>query len=143
MPFFQQTHVLPYTVEQLYTLVIDIEKYPEFLPWCRDLKVIKRDADKIIADLVVGHGPFHETLRCHVRATPFSSIYIDYEDGPFKHLRGRWLFHEQGAKKASVDFEVDFEFSLGLINLVAEKVFKDMSSKMVDSFEKRAQQIYG
>ena len=127
-------------------MVLDIEKYPEFVPWCLDGKIHKT-IDKgstleIIADLTIGKGPLKDTYKSDVRYNKKEdSIYVTNLDGPLKHLENRWYF-KQVNKFTEVSFEVDFELKNDFLNAIMTKSFQFGLDKIADAFEKRAEELF-
>ena len=142
MPTHAERRVLPYTPRQLYDLVADIERYPEFLPWCRAARVRKREGNLVIADLVIGFRMFRERFTSRVELDPErSQIHVAYAEGPFKYLTNHWLFddHPDGCE---IDFYVDFEFRSRLLQKAIEVLFSEAVRRMVAAFEARARDLY-
>ena len=128
--------------EDLISLVLDIEKYPEFVPFCFDAKIYeKKDLNNqvlIIADLTIGKGPFKDTYKSDVRYDKKNhSIYVTNLNGPLKYLKNRWHFIQIG-KKTEISFDVDFELENKFLNTVMAKSFNYGLSKIADAFEERA-----
>lgn len=143
MPIHSETRVLPYTSRQLYDLVIDIERYPEFLPWCLAARVKSRQDDLIVADLIIGFKMFRERFTSRVVPNDQEHrIDVTYAEGPFKYLVNHWVFeeHQEGCK---IDFYVDFEFRSKLLQKVIEALFHEAVRRMVAAFETRAGVLYG
>ena len=132
--------------EQLIDLVLDIEKYPEFVPFCIDSKVYEKKQEKdllfIIADLTIGKGPLNDTYKSDVRYNKKeNSIYVTNLDGPLKHLENKWLFKEVN-KITEVSFDVDFELKNKFLNVVMTKSFQYGLDKIADAFQKRAEYLF-
>ena len=132
--------------EQLIDLVLDIEKYPEFVPFCVGAKVYeKKEKDNlllIIADLTIGKGPFKDTYKSDVKFNKKEdSIYVTNLDGPLKHLENKWHF-KQDNKITEVSFEVDFELKNHFLNIVMTKSFQFGLDKIADAFQKRAEELF-
>lgn len=142
MPTHGEKQILPYRPEQLFDLVIDVAKYPEFLPWCVAARVRSRSEKEIIADLTIGYGPFRETFTSRVRPERPSRIDVHYEKGPFKYLNNHWLFVPT-ANGTEVDFFVDFEFRGRVLQAAIGLVFNEAVRRMVAAFHKRAVAVYG
>ncbi len=136
------THFFPYPSEQLYDLVADIEKYPEFLPWCAAARVLSRSETEIIADLSVGYTFFRETFRSRVHLTPKTRIEVEYITGPFHYLNNHWIFKESSEKGTYIDFFIDFEFRNALFQKATQRIFESAFDKMLMAFEKRARDLY-
>ncbi|MSO55038.1 MAG: type II toxin-antitoxin system RatA family toxin [Rhodospirillales bacterium] len=143
MPTHAEKRHLPYTAQQMFELVADVGRYPEFLPWCLDARVIERQGPLLRADLVVGFKIFRETFTSEVTLTPPKTIQVRYLDGPFKRLDNRWTFEPNGQSGCSVDFYIDFEFHSRLFQGAMEAVFGEAAHRMVGAFEKRAEALYG
>jgi coenzyme Q-binding protein COQ10 len=146
MPTHAERRVLPYTPQQLYDLVKDVEKYPAFLPWCVAARIRERSDRLIVADLAIGFRMFRERFTSKVTLSPDTAdgprIDTAYADGPFKHLENRWIFrpHEQGCE---IDFYVEFEFRSRLLQATIELLFHEAVRRMVAAFEGRAIKLYG
>lgn len=137
------SHSLPYTPEQLYDLVADIEKYPEFLPWCKCARILSASETEIVADLTVGYTFFQETFRSRVHLSPKVRIEVEYIKGPFHHLKNQWAFKSGPNQGTTIDFFIDFQFKNSFFQRATQAVFETAFDKMLDAFEKRAQQLYG
>ena len=132
--------------EQLIDLVLDIEKYPSFVPFCIDAKVHKRKKQNelilIEADLTIGKGPFKDTYKSDVKFNKKEdSIHVTNLDGPLKYLENKWLFKEDN-KITEVYFEVDFELKNRFLNIVMTKSFQFGLDKIADAFQKRAEELF-
>ena len=141
MPTHNEKRFLPHTPDQMYDLVMDIEDYPNFLPWCVALRVTGRDENVVRADMMVGFKMLREKFTSKVTVTPKERIDVEYLDGPFRYLENRWLFHEKEGG-CEVDFFIDFEFRSRLLRRVMEPLFHEAVRRMVRSFETRAAQKY-
>jgi len=137
------THFMPYSPDQLYDLVADVEKYPEFLPWCVAARIVSKSETEILADLVVGYKFFRETFRSRVHLKPKTRIDVEYITGPFHYLNNHWVFKEASKGATNVDFFIDFQFRNSLFQSATQVVFESAFNQMLSSFEKRAQQLYG
>jgi coenzyme Q-binding protein COQ10 len=136
------THYLPYTPEQLYDLVADIEKYPEFLPWCLGARVLSKSETEIVADLSVGYKFFREKFRSKVHLIPKTRIDVEYITGPFHSLNNHWTFKKAPNFGTDIDFFIDFEFRNSFLQSATQKIFEHVFNQMLTSFEQRAQQLY-
>ena len=131
--------------EDLIKLVLDIEKYPEFVPFCFDAKVYenKNDGDltKIIADLTIGKGPFKDTYKSDVRFDKINDhIHVTNIDGPLNYLENNWKFIEKD-NFTEVHFDVDFEIKNKFLNIIMAKSFQFGLNKIADAFQKRAESL--
>ena len=132
--------------KDLIDLVLDIEKYPEFVPFCFESKVYEKkkedDLTKIIADLTIGKGPFKDTYKSDVKFNKKEdTIYVTNLDGPLKYLENKWHFKEEN-KATEVSFEVDFELKNYFLNIVMTKSFQFGLDKIADAFQKRAEELF-
>ena len=132
--------------EQLIDLVLDIEKYPQFVPFCLDSKIYERKEKGelllIIADLTIGKGPFKDTYKSDVKFNKKEdSIYVTNLDGPLKHLENKWHFKEEN-NFTEVSFDVDFELKNDFLNIVMTKSFQFGLNKIADAFQKRAEDLF-
>ncbi|WP_353860782.1 type II toxin-antitoxin system RatA family toxin [Azospirillum formosense] len=143
MPTHAEKKVLPYTPEQMYRLVADVEKYPEFLPWCLAARIRRREGDVMFADLVIGFKMVRERFTSRVELDEANRrINVQYTEGPFQYLNNHWIFtpHEGGV---CVDFYVDFEFRSKMLQKIMGVLFNEAVRRMVQAFETRAAQLYG
>ena len=144
MPTHTEQRILPYTPQQMFDLVADIEQYPEFLPWCSDARIIRRKDDHILAELTIGYKMIRERFVSNVTLEPKEKkIHVSYVSGPLKVLKNEWTFSPEGKKKCRVDFYVHFEFSNPILSAMMNMFFNVAFVQMVSSFEKRAAAIYG
>jgi Oligoketide cyclase/lipid transport protein len=144
MPTHAEKRYLPYTPEQLYALVADVERYPEFLPWCVAARIRKREGAVFFADLVIGFKMIRERYTSKVVLNPEARrIDVQYTEGPFQHLNNHWIFVPAEDGGTQIDFYVDFEFRSKLLQKLIGALFNEAVRLMVASFEKRARQLYG
>ena len=132
--------------EQLIDLVLDIEKYPQFVPFCLGSKIYEKkekgDLLLIVADLTIGKGPFKDTYKSDVKFNKKNdSIYVTNLDGPLKHLENKWYFRENN-NITEVSFDVDFELKNHFLNIVMTKSFQFGLDKIADAFQKRADKLF-
>ncbi|MCI2398345.1 type II toxin-antitoxin system RatA family toxin [Aliiroseovarius subalbicans] len=147
MPTHGEKRVLPYSRAQVYDLVADVTRYPEFLPWTSAARVRSRvpqpDGTELVeADLVISFKVFRERFGSRVVLTPQSRIEMEYLDGPFKHMKSHWKFadHPDGC---AVEFFVDFEFKNAILQKLIGVVFNEAMHRVVKAFEDRARALYG
>ena len=145
MPKASVTRHIARDKQTLIDFVLDIEKYPEFIPFCIDSKVYEindeGDVKKIIADLTIGKRPFIDTYKSDVRYDEKNdSIHVTNIDGPLKHLENNWKFVEKD-NLTEVQFDVDFEIKNKFLNLIMEKSFQFGLNKIADAFQKRAEML--
>jgi coenzyme Q-binding protein COQ10 len=142
MPRHSETKTTTYRPDQLFDLVADVGRYPEFLPWCVGAKVRSRSETELVADLTIGFGPFHESFTSRVRLDRPGAMDVRYENGPFKYLKNQWRFTPEGGG-CKVAFFVDFEFRSRLLQLAIGPVFGEAVRRMVNAFMQRARVVYG
>ncbi|MCF3974910.1 type II toxin-antitoxin system RatA family toxin [Paracoccus salsus] len=154
MPHHQDSRNLPYTARQMFGLVADVERYPEFLPWNSAARIRSRrtrqdGAEEIAADLVISFKVFREKFGSRVVLWPedpeTGTLRIDteYLEGPFKYMRSGWAFTDRPEGGCHVEFFVDFEFRNAILQRLIGVVFHEAMSRIVRAFEQRARQLYG
>ena len=146
MPKASVTRQIARDKQTLIDFVLDIEKYPEFIPFCIDSKVYETNDNgneiEIIADLTIGKRPFIDTYKSDVRYDKKNdSIHVTNIDGPLKHLENNWKFVEKD-NLTEVKFDVDFEIKNKFLNLIMEKSFQFGLNKIADAFQKRAEELF-
>lgn len=142
MPRHAEQKLVPYRAEQLFDLVADVGRYPEFLPWCVGAQVRTRTETELLADLVIGFGPFREGFTSRVALRRPELIRVRYENGPFRYLTNQWRF-TAAPRGCRVDFFVDFEFRNRILTAAIGVVFNEAVRRMVHAFVKRARDVYG
>lgn len=143
MPTHAERRIVSYTPEQMYALVADVERYPEFLPWCVDLRITARRGNIIEADTAVGFKALRENFMSRVTLMQEQSrIEVEYLNGPFRYLNNHWVFHKH-PKGCEIEFYIDFEFRSRMLQLVMGALFNEAVRIMVRSFETRARRLYG
>lgn len=148
MPMFNSARRVKHSPEQMFALVADVEKYPEFLPLCEGLKVRKRTpreggGEVLLADMSVGYKAIRETFTSRVTLDPVNlKILVEYVDGPFRYLENRWIFkpHESGCE---IVFFISYEFASRVLGLLMGAMFDKAFRKFAEAFERRADQVYG
>jgi len=134
--------VVPYTPQQMYDLVADVARYPEFLPWCIGARVLKRDGNMLFAELVIGWKVLRERFSSKVVLDAPGRVQFDYTNGPLKYLHGDWRFSPAPHGGCIVEFQVDFEFKSRALSLVMGGVFTELVHRMVGAYKARADQLY-
>ncbi len=142
MPRHNETRRLPYTPEQMFDLVADVARYPEFLPWVSAIRIRSNTDAQVVADMIVGFKGLRETFTSKVDKQRATRIHVEYLDGPLKYLRNDWIFRPDGGGCA-VDFTVDFAFKNRVFEMLAGQVFGSALRKMIGAFEDRAAVLYG
>ena len=147
MPQHAETRRLPYTAQQMYDLVADVGRYPEFLPWCAAARIRSRedrgDPEVMEADLVISFKVFRERFGSRV-VLKHSQLRIEteYVDGPFRHMKSNWDFADAEGG-CDVSFDVDFEFRNAVLQGMIGLVFNEAMHRIVRAFEARARALYG
>ena len=143
MPRHSEDRYLPYTPEQLFDLVADVEHYDEFLPWVVAVRVRSTSEAETVADLVVGFGAFKERFTSRVVKERPRRICVDYVEGPLKFLHNEWTFDPAPDGGTNVHFSVDFAFKSRLFETLAGAMFDRALRRMTAAFEQRAAALYG
>ena len=146
MPALKQIKTLPYSAQKIYELVMDIEKYPEFLPWCKQAKIIKEiSKQNLHADLLINFKSFFEKYRSNVShgKSGLNAYFVDVVaiEGPFKKLVNQWQFRDLENGECEVKFFIEFEFNSILLTKMLSPIFKKAAEKMMAAFEERAGKI--
>ncbi len=142
MPKHSETRHLPYTPEQMFDMVADVKRYPEFLPWVSAMRVRQDSDTATLADMIVGFKGLRETFTSKVEKTRPDHIHVEYIDGPLKYLHNDWKFTAEPGGCA-VDFMVDFQFKNRMFEMLAGQVFGVALRRMIGAFEDRAKVLYG
>ncbi len=147
MPSYAERRYMPYTPAEIYALVADVERYPEFLPWCTKLRITERNAtdsgEILIAEMSVAFAKMRERFMSRVTLNPEKrTIEVEYIDGPFRSLLNQWRFEPGDAGGTVVDFFIDFEFRSRALGLVMTAIFSRAVEKLVGAFEARARTLY-
>lgn len=146
MPSLTQTKILPYKAHHIYQLVMDIEKYPEFLPWCKQARIVRIiSSNNLEADLLINFKNFFEKYRSNVKhgQTSEGIYFIDVEaiEGPFKKLINQWKIHDLENGNCQVEFFIEFEFNSIFLTKMLGGIFEKAAQKMMEAFEARALQL--
>jgi coenzyme Q-binding protein COQ10 len=148
MPRYVTTRRLPHTPQQMFDLVADVERYPEFVPMCERLKVRRRTtgvagSEVVLADMSIGYKVIRESFTSRVALDRENlRILVEYVDGPFSHLENRWSF-VAAPGGSDVTFDIDYAFRSRTFQLIAGTVFDTVVRRMVQAFETRADAVYG
>ena len=142
MPAHTEQQISPYSPEQLFALVADVEKYPQFLPWCRAARILSRGENEFTAELIISFAHISESYVSRVALTPSSAIKVTMIKGPFEYLTNHWKFTAIG-DKTRIDFKIDFKFRSRILDKLIGSLFSKATSKMVSAFKHRADALYG
>lgn len=147
MPTFETKRHVPFSAEQMYAVVADVEHYPEFLPLCTGLTISSRqktnEGEQLVARMSVGYKAIRESFTTRVLLKPQDKcIDVSYLDGPFKYLDNRWMFLAE-PNGSIVDFYISYEFRSILLGAVVGGMFEQMFRKFTEAFEARAHKVFG
>ena len=153
MPTHAERKILAYTPRQLFDLVANIEKYPEFLPSVVSTKVSERKIEdesdgtggktsSFLAEVTIGYKIFTYPYKCYVHLTPDYRIDIEYIEGPFKYLNNHWIFTPVNDKLTEIEFYMDFELKTPALQAVLQPVFSEVVKRMINAFERQAGHMY-
>ncbi len=148
MPTHSETKRLPYTAQQMYDLVADVARYPEFLPWTAAARIRETtdhgDHIVVLADLVISFKVFRERFGSRVTIWPDAKkIDTEYLDGPFSKMVSNWMFEDVEGGGSDVHFHVDFAFRNRILQSTATIFFNEAMTRVVRAFERRADELYG
>ncbi|MBB99516.1 MAG: ubiquinone-binding protein [Rhodobacteraceae bacterium] len=149
MPSFQTVHKVDHSAADMFSLVADVEKYPEFVPLCESLHVRGRKAlddgrEILVADMTVAYKLFRETFTSRVTLEPEADrILVEYLDGPFRHLENHWTFRPLGEGTSEIGFYISYEFKNRALSALMSAMFDRAFRKFSDAFEARADVVYG
>lgn len=128
--------------DQMFALVADVDKYPEFLPWCISSRITRREGDVFYADLIIGYKMVREKFTSKVVLERPNSIRVEYLKGPLKYLSNKWEFIPRADGGCTIDFYVDFEFRNAFFQSLMGVFFNEVVKRMVTAFEERARKLY-
>jgi ribosome-associated toxin RatA of RatAB toxin-antitoxin module len=135
--------LVPYTPEEMFALVSDIESYPAFLPWCRHAEIHSQNDGELHATIEMAKAGVHKAFSTRNRLQPGKLIEMHLLEGPFKRLDGFWRFDRLGDEGCKVSLDMQFEFASKVLGAVVGPVFSQIANSLVDAFQKRAVQVYG
>jgi ribosome-associated toxin RatA of RatAB toxin-antitoxin module len=143
MHTLKRSSIVPYTQQQMFELVNNIEDYPNFLPWCDKTEIISRTESHVVARLDIAWKGMGKSLTTRNTLHRYDHMDIELVDGPMKHLEGKWDFVPVGEKGCKVLLNLEFEFTGGFMDMLFQPVFQHIANSLVDAFCKRAVEIYG
>jgi len=135
--------LLEYSAEQMFALVERVEDYPKFLPWCGEVTVKQREANRLVATLSISYHGIRQSFTTENVNVPPTSMTMTLLEGPFKHLNGAWCFKALREDACKVDFDLRYEFSSRILEKLIGPVFDKIANSFVDSFCRRAEEVYG
>ena len=139
----QKSALVPYTPAEMFDLVADIEAYPEFLPWCSAAKIAHKSADEVTATIDIQKAGVEKSFTTHNRHQVRKMIEMRLVEGPFQRLEGYWRFDPLGDSGCKVSLDLEFEFSSRVLGMVIGPIFNQIANTLVDSFQRRAVDVYG
>lgn len=139
----RRSALVPFSALQMYELVADVERYPEFLPWCIGARVLERDGQTVLASLSLARGRARASFTTRNTLAPGRHLEMRLVEGPFTRLEGRWDFSDIGASGSRVELAMRFEPAATLAGLLLGPAFESICSQLVDAFGRRARQVYG
>ncbi len=139
---YTETKILPYSCGDMFELVMDVEAYPSFLPWCHKAQILLKEKEIMKADLWVGVDGLSKVYRSRIDFQSPSRIQVTQEEGPFKVLHNLWSFHPLEGEKCRIEFSIEFSFQSKLLSLLMDHAFEKASQKMIAAFEERAHFLY-
>lgn len=148
MPTFETKRRVPFTAQQMYAVVADVEHYPEFLPMCTGLRITSRqetpEGAVLVATMSVGYKAIRESFTTRVTLNPsVPRVDVSYLNGPFSHLTNRWLFVDLEPGASEIDFYITYQFRSAMLGALVGAVFDQAFRKFTEAFEARARKVYG
>ena len=143
MTTISRSALVPYSAAKMFALVDDIPRYPEFLPWCTEARERSRTEEEVEATLALSKAGIEKTFTTRNRLHPHKMIKMRLVEGPFKHLEGYWRFQTLDDEACKVSLDIEFEFTSRLLSATLGPVFSQICNSLVDSFMKRAGDLYG
>jgi coenzyme Q-binding protein COQ10 len=141
MPRHEEQKTIAYAADELFLVVADVKEYPAFVPWCSGARIRHEDQHEVIADLDIGFGPFQESFTSQVTLDRPRQVSVRAIEGPLEHLINTWTFSPLG-NETRVDFVIDFQFKTHLLDHVANTMFHEAATRMMDAFESRAHFVH-
>ena len=143
METIKRSALIPYSAEQMFRLVDDIEQYPNFVPYCKSSQIISREDTSVCAKLEVAKSGIAKSFTTRNTLTQNETIKMELVDGPFKHLCGEWRFIPLAEDACKIELELEFEFSNKLASMAFASIFNQLIQSMVSAFTQRAEKVYG
>lgn len=139
----ERSALLPYSALQMYNLVNDVQRYPEFLPWCAATSLIESSDTALTASITVAKLGIKQSFTTQNQMIPGERIELALVDGPFSHMTGIWTFKALNEKACKISLDMNFDYKGALVKATLGPFFTQAANTMVDAFCKRAQQLYG
>lgn len=142
MEKIERSALVAFSAEQMYRLVDDVEKYPEFVPYCKNATIINRESNLVSATLMVSKSGIAKSFSTKNTLTPFTEIKMELLNGPFKYLNGYWRFNSLSESACKIELHLEYEFSNIIASIAFAKIFNQLTQSMVSAFTQRASEIY-
>ena len=143
MKVVKKNALVPYSAHMMYELIKDVERYPEFLPWCGGARIVEKLTDGVVGSVDISKGNLHKTFTTRNIFTQDQKISMDLVDGPFSQLHGAWLFDAIGDQGCRVSLDLEFDFNSTLASMTIGPVFSLITDKLLDAFVEEADRMYG
>ncbi len=135
--------IVPYSCKEMYQLVNQVDRYPEFLDWCTSTSILNQTEDQVTASVKINKSAFNQSFTTINNLTPNKRIDMQLKDGPFSHLSGYWKFTKLNNSACKVELQLQFDFSSKLVDVAISPIFSSIANSQLDAFVKRAKYVYG
>ncbi|MDH3980184.1 MAG: type II toxin-antitoxin system RatA family toxin [Gammaproteobacteria bacterium] len=143
MESITRSALVPYTQQEMFALVSDVDTYPRFLPWCSDAETMSREDDEVCARIDFAVSGVSKSFTTRNRHVGNEAILMQLVEGPFSELQGSWRFEPLGDAGCKISLNLEYDFSSKVVSMVTGPVFSQIASSLVDAFQKRAAEVYG
>lgn len=133
---------MPYSAEQMYQLVNQVDDYPKFLNWCSDASILKQTSDQIIASVEINKSGFNQSFTTINTLTPNQRIDMKLKEGMFKQLNGAWVFTKLNDQACKIELSLNFSFSSKILDLAISPIFTSIANSQLEAFVARAKVVY-
>ena len=135
--------IVPYSCKEMYQLVNQVDRYPEFLDWCTSTSILNQTEDQVTASVKINKSAFNQSFTTINKLTPNKRIDMQLKDGPFSHLSGYWKFTKLNNSACKVELQLQFDFSSKLVDVAISPIFSSIANSQLDAFVQRAKYVYG
>jgi ribosome-associated toxin RatA of RatAB toxin-antitoxin module len=139
----KRSALVPYTPQEMFALVSDVDTYPQFLPWCVGAETLQRGDNEVQARIAFSMSGVSKSFTTRNRLVGNEAIHMRLVDGPFRQLEGSWRFEPLGDAGCKISLNLDYDFSSRMVGMVTGPVFNKIANSLVDAFQKRAVEVYG
>jgi ribosome-associated toxin RatA of RatAB toxin-antitoxin module len=143
LEIIDRSALLPYSTDEMFALVSDINAYPQFLPWCSDAQILSQEGDEVSARVAFSVRGVSKSFTTRNRLQPGAEITMKLVEGPFSRLEGRWRFEPLGEVGSKISLFLEYDFSSTMVSFAVGPVFNKIANTLVDAFQKRAVEVYG